>query len=360
MFVLKNKYEELENKYQRLQRDYEALATEQQAAQAQIEELSSKSNQSDENFHQFLNQLFQLSLTSVDEVTAVRESVLASYQIIENEREATGEINNTLNTSGDALDVIIGDMRSLTDKMGDMSSQISGLSERADSINTFVATISSISDQTNLLALNAAIEAARAGDAGRGFSVVADEVRALANNTSTSASEVQELVGEIIHSTTQTVESVTEIRSSNAQLSDGVDHLQQGFGAINAQASSMSDTIHAASINTFIQTVKLDHVVWKGEVFAVLSGQLDKDISEFSDHRSCRLGKWSTAEGANMFANNSAFKQLEQPHKQVHDSGVAAIKAFKAQDYDQTLYHAQQMQVASERVIDLLSQLSNG
>lgn len=113
-------------------------------------------------------------------------------------------------------------MSGLNTQMVSMSERISGLSSTADNINKFVSTITSISDQTNLLALNAAIEAARAGDAGRGFSVVADEVRALATETNKSATEVSELVNDIIQSTAKAVSGVNELRGNNEELEEGI------------------------------------------------------------------------------------------------------------------------------------------
>ena len=92
----------------------------------------------------------------------------STHLVIEEESQVTIQIS--LNDSNNALQHIVSEM-ALASKMGSMTSNITGLSDMADSINTFVSTISKISDQTNLLALNAAIEAARAGEAGRGFSV---------------------------------------------------------------------------------------------------------------------------------------------------------------------------------------------
>nr|WP_282099286.1 methyl-accepting chemotaxis protein [Pseudoalteromonas luteoviolacea] len=243
--------------------------------------------------------------------------------------------------------------------MSSMTDNISGLSHMADNIHTFVSTISKISDQTNLLALNAAIEAARAGEAGRGFSVVADEVRALANNTNASANEVSDLVTKIIDTTQLTVKDVSVIQDSNKVLSSSIEHLNDEYGQIVTSCGSMRNTISNATQQTFIQTVKLDHVVWKSEVYNVITGSSHKAVTDFADHTSCRLGKWISGEGAKLYSDNSAYRRLEQPHREVHKAGVEAVTKFKNGDKQGAVQQLNRMEQASIDVMHLLDELKN-
>lgn len=99
-------------------------------------------------------------------------------------------------------------MRSLTDRVELTSEQVQGLAGQAQDISKVLGVIRAIAEQTNLLALNAAIEAARAGEQGRGFAVVADEVRALAHRTQTSTQEIEQMISSIQTGTSQVVESM--------------------------------------------------------------------------------------------------------------------------------------------------------
>ena len=355
MFVLQSRYQRLEDENSELLRELKSLKQDHELLTQQLEE-SSQQVEVVEKGH-FEKMLLSCTLECIGQIEGIRETVLSSHQSIESESKSTDVINELLDVSSESLQQIVTEMNALTVNMGGMTENISGLSEMADNINSFVATISKISDQTNLLALNAAIEAARAGEAGRGFSVVADEVRSLANNTNTSANEVSELVGQIIQSTSETVGSVNTIQNSNNDLSEGVSKLNQDYGSIIGCCNTMKASISNASLRTFIQTVKLDHIVWKGDIYAVASGQSDKPIDEFANHTNCRMGTWYRTQGAEQYGNLAIFKNIDLPHQKVHDSGVLALHLLEEGKQDEAIACLQDMENASHEVMRLLDDL---
>lgn len=359
MFTLKSKLDDLHDSYLDIKKENERLV-------AQLEQSESSSVQlrteldtvRGEDGKGFEGNLLSCALDCLGQVEGIRESVFVSFQNIEAESQAISDINQLFDVSSSALESIVVGMDGLSCNMNNMTGNISGLSEMASNINTFVSTITQISDQTNLLALNAAIEAARAGDAGRGFSVVADEVRTLATSTNSSASEVADLVNKIISTTSEAVNSVSVIKDNNSKLSSGVQKLNSDYSSIIHFCNSMKDTIKNASSKTFIQTVKLDHIVWKSDVYAVAFGSSFKSIDDFADHSNCRLGQWYQGEGRNLYGNLPAFSALDNPHKEVHKNGIEALRFIKDGEKNKAVQHLNKMESASEKVMSVLDELA--
>lgn len=357
MLVSKSRYIELEQKLAQVEAEKNRYKSENQDLIAELSDVKTASAIQEEA--SFDKQIWPNLLDCISQVTSIRESVLTSYELIHEESQSIDELNQVLDNGQESITGIAGGMEQITEKMQNMSQSMANLEAIADSINSFVETISKISDQTNLLALNAAIEAARAGDAGRGFSVVADEVRSLASNTSKSAEEVGGLIARIKQDTESGVKFATALEESNVELSNTIAGLNDSYSGINNSVGAMRTSIVDVTDSSFIQTVKLDHIVWKGEVYEVALGRSQKSADSFVDHKQCRLGQWYNSDQSRKYQKKSSFKALDRPHGEVHQHGITALKQLQSGDIKQSLISFEKMEQASGQLINILDDLAS-
>jgi methyl-accepting chemotaxis protein len=181
-------------------------------------------------------------------IAATMEQMTVSIdQVAEHASEAHNSSleNGSLSSKGSEVILqVVNDMRRIADTVNQSSVIIQDLGKQSDEIYTIVQVIKDIADQTNLLALNAAIEAARAGEQGRGFAVVADEVRKLAERTSQSTRVIAEIVGKIQGGTKNAVSSM---ETGVSQVNQGVELAGQAGEAISQISSGAQKVSHAAS-----------------------------------------------------------------------------------------------------------------
>ncbi|KPB20106.1 Methyl-accepting chemotaxis protein [Pseudomonas amygdali pv. sesami] len=184
---------------------------------------------------------------------AINELGAAAQEIAQNAARTSQQSSDASGLASDGQNVVqqtIKAMNELSGKISESCVNIESLNGKTANIGQILEVITSISQQTNLLALNAAIEAARAGEQGRGFAVVADEVRSLASRTQTSTSEIQEMIGQMqskIHSAVQ-VMNESQIQSNHCvTLASGADQLLVEMGEAVDTIRDMNIQIAAAT-----------------------------------------------------------------------------------------------------------------
>ncbi|EZP67371.1 putative MCP chemoreceptor protein [Pseudomonas sp. RIT357] len=221
----------------------------------------------------------QSQLSAAKQIVSSAEVMIGTEKVTSQlSREALDAASQAHQRSTEGREVLaqsIIRMHQLSQRANASRELIEALSQRSEEIQRVTLVIQSIASQTNLLALNAAIEAARAGEHGRGFAVVADEVRGLAGRTATATDEVGLMVADIQQRTAQVVE---QIRQLSADLHTGVEQVEQAGEQLHSIASLAADV--EGQVNEIAQGADTNRAQLDSLFHAVEQMRSDLDISD--------------------------------------------------------------------------------
>lgn len=179
--------------------------------------------------------------------TDITETVNSRHETAELALKASQETDEIANDGEAKIGHAVSAMDGVKDALQAAAQEITALSNQSQDIAKIVHTIQEIADQTNLLALNAAIEAARAGEQGRGFAVVADEVRQLASRTSTSTAEIDTMVQQNNLLTKKAVDAMDKIQLASEQSMEMISEAGTSISGINTRTNEMVEIVRRIS-----------------------------------------------------------------------------------------------------------------
>jgi methyl-accepting chemotaxis protein len=178
--------------------------------------------------------------------SAINEMAATIQQISGNASEVEGAASDADRMAREGGETIAGAQSAvnmLSEEIQESANSINALAEKSDDIQQVLSVIQAVTEQTNLLALNAAIEAARAGDHGRGFSVVADEVRQLAKRSAESADQIREMIDGFVNESRSAVERMNRSRDRSSETVERINHATGALTTIEKSVGQIHDQV---------------------------------------------------------------------------------------------------------------------
>lgn len=362
-------------------------------------------------------------IQSTEDVTAATEEMNASIQEVSNHAvgvaKGADEAVEKIDQSREIIDHALQDISEVAETYKIVLNDVKQLEVNIEHTNTVIKVIKEIADQINLLALNASIEAVRAGEYGKGFQVVAGEVRKLSEHTKEQIDLItknmeslqhfsKQLSDQIKKTGEQIEESTDESHTARDELSKiiamirNINDETSEIAAMTEEQSAAVSEINERNITIYdlskevqnvakdtakiiydisqkmnryrlkflesniiqserdiIQIAKTDHLLWKWNIYNLVLGLTNITKDDVRSHDECRLGKWYHSKLDDDISRLEPFQKLDQPHRQVHELAKYAIEQYEIGNIGEANDTLKRLEEASKEVIEYLEQLEN-